>query len=69
MRSVPRSDTRTVPDATTSRADVGDDSTEEDRRGPTALFWSNVNPYGTLRLDRGTRLDLGSVIAEPAAKP
>ncbi|WP_133305532.1 hypothetical protein [Streptomyces sp. AcE210] len=25
--------------------------TDEDRRGLTALFSSNVNPYGTFRLD------------------
>ncbi|WP_314621557.1 Tn3 family transposase [Streptomyces stackebrandtii] len=30
----------------------------EDRRGLTALFWSNVNPYGTFRLDMDKRLDL-----------
>lgn len=32
--------------------------TAEDRRGLTALFWSNVNPYGTFRLDMDKRLDL-----------
>ncbi|MGW1658498.1 Tn3 family transposase [Streptomyces atratus] len=32
---------------------------DEDRRGLTALFWSNVNPYGTFRLDMDKRLDLG----------
>lgn len=31
---------------------------DEDRRGLTALFWSNVNPYGTFRLDMDIRLDL-----------
>jgi hypothetical protein len=31
----------------------------EDRRGLTALFWSNVNPYGTFRLDMDKRLDVG----------
>nr|WP_240503226.1 transposase [Streptomyces prasinopilosus] len=31
---------------------------EEDRRGLTALFRSNVNPYGTFRLDMDKRLDL-----------
>lgn len=25
---------------------------DEDRRGLTALFWSNINPYGTFRLER-----------------
>ncbi|WP_318280317.1 Tn3 family transposase [Streptomyces griseoloalbus] len=38
---------------------------DEDRRGLTALFWSNVNPYGTFRLDMGARLDLGPVAAVP----
>jgi Tn3 transposase DDE domain len=32
--------------------------TDEDRRGMTALFWSNINPYGTFRLEMGKRLDL-----------
>ncbi|MET8509792.1 Tn3 family transposase [Streptomyces sp. NPDC004787] len=31
---------------------------DEDRRGMTALFWSNINPYGTFRLDMEKRLDL-----------
>lgn len=30
--------------------------TDEDRRGLTALFWSNM--YGTFRLDMDKRLDL-----------
>jgi TnpA family transposase len=38
---------------------------DEDRRGLTALFWSNVNPYGTFRLDMEERLDLGSESAVP----
>lgn len=32
--------------------------TDEDRRGLTALFWSDINPYGTFRLDMDKRLDL-----------
>ncbi|MFF0016221.1 Tn3 family transposase [Streptomyces sp. NPDC005374] len=32
---------------------------DKDRRGLTALFWSNTNPYGTFRLDMDKRLDLG----------
>jgi TnpA family transposase len=32
--------------------------TPEDRRALNALFWSNVNPYGTFRLDLDSRLDL-----------
>ncbi|GAA2565287.1 hypothetical protein GCM10010398_62920 [Streptomyces fimbriatus] len=38
---------------------------DEDRRGLTALFWSNVNPYGTFRLDMDKRLDLGPTVAVP----
>ncbi|MEU9858021.1 Tn3 family transposase [Streptomyces sp. NPDC047974] len=38
---------------------------DEDRRGLTALFWSNVNPYGTFRLDMDKRLDLGTAAAVP----
>ncbi|MFE4177571.1 hypothetical protein ACFRR7_36980 [Streptomyces sp. NPDC056909] len=38
---------------------------DEDRRGLTALFWSNVNPYGTFRLDMNKRLDLGLTMARP----
>ncbi|AQW48307.1 Tn3 family transposase [Streptomyces violaceusniger] len=38
---------------------------EEDRRGLTALFWSNVNPYGTFRLDMDKRLDLTVSAAVP----
>ncbi|MET7931902.1 hypothetical protein ABZT43_50785 [Streptomyces sp. NPDC005349] len=42
---------------------------DEDRRGLTALFWSNVNPYGTFRLDTDKRLDLGpaTVVPRPRA--
>ncbi|MGW4824867.1 DUF4158 domain-containing protein [Streptomyces sp. NPDC004227] len=39
--------------------------TDEDRRGLTALFWSNVNPYGTFRLDMDKRLDLGLPVGVP----
>ncbi|GLX02941.1 hypothetical protein [Microtetraspora sp. NBRC 16547] len=38
---------------------------EEDRRGLTALFWSNVNPYGTFRLEMDERLDLGLPTVPP----
>ncbi|MFH8573247.1 hypothetical protein [Streptomyces sp. NPDC017993] len=31
---------------------------DEDRRGLTALFWSDFNPYGTFGLDVSKRLDL-----------
>lgn len=31
---------------------------DEDRRGLTALFWSNINPYGTFQLDMDKRLEL-----------
>jgi hypothetical protein len=40
---------------------------DEDRRGLTALFWSNVNPYGTFRLDMSKRLDLGLTVPRPRA--
>ncbi|GHF11829.1 hypothetical protein GCM10014715_79430 [Streptomyces spiralis] len=36
--------------------------TGEDRRGLTAFFWSNVNPYG---LDMDKRLDLGLAVPRP----
>ncbi len=38
---------------------------DEDRRGLTALFWSNANPYGTFRLDMDKRLDLGLAVPRP----
>ncbi|MFF8633596.1 Tn3 family transposase [Streptomyces pilosus] len=38
---------------------------DEDLRGLTALFWSNVNPYGTFRLDMDKRLDLGLTVPRP----
>ncbi|MFH8775931.1 Tn3 family transposase [Streptomyces sp. NPDC017958] len=41
---------------------------DEDRRGLTALFWSNVNPYGTFRLDMDKRLDLGSAVIVPGPR-
>jgi TnpA family transposase len=41
---------------------------DEDRRGLTALFWSNVNPYGTFRLDMDKRLDLGTTSAVPSPR-
>ncbi|WP_176740116.1 hypothetical protein [Streptomyces sp. Ncost-T10-10d] len=40
-------------------------SRDEDRHGPTVLFWSNVNPYGTFRPDMNKRLDLGLVAPRP----
>ncbi|OEU97267.1 transposase [Streptomyces qinglanensis] len=39
--------------------------TDEGRRGLTALFWSNVNPYGIFRLDMDKRLDLGLPVSVP----
>lgn len=38
---------------------------DEDRRGLTALFWSNINPYVTFRLDMDKRLDLGLSVSVP----
>lgn len=37
----------------------------EDRRGLTALFWSNINPYGTFHLDMEKRLDLDLPVTVP----
>jgi len=37
--------------------------TAEDRRGLTALFWSNINPYGAFNLDLERHLDLGATQA------
>lgn len=42
--------------------------TDDDRRGLTPLFWSNINPYGTFHLDMTTRIDLERT-AEAAATP
>ncbi|MFF4763363.1 Tn3 family transposase [Streptomyces sp. NPDC001292] len=36
---------------------------DEDRRGLTALFWSNINPYGTFRLEMDKRLDLAPLLS------
>jgi hypothetical protein len=33
--------------------------TLEDRRGLTPLFWSHVLPYGEVKLDMDSRLNLG----------
>ncbi|QGV81975.1 hypothetical protein [Streptomyces ficellus] len=41
---------------------------KEDRRGLTALFWSNVNPYGTFRLVMDKRLDLGLTVPRPRTR-
>ncbi len=38
---------------------------DEDRRGLTALFWSNINPYGTFRLEMDKRLDLAPLLSVP----
>ncbi|MER8073324.1 hypothetical protein ABTZ59_34230 [Streptomyces sp. NPDC094034] len=46
--------------------------TDEDRRGLTALFWSNINPYGTFRPDVSKRLDLhcaGPSVPGPRLQP
>ncbi|MFC8803928.1 hypothetical protein ACFT9J_10790 [Streptomyces anthocyanicus] len=41
---------------------------DEDRRSLTALFWSNVNPYGIFRLDMSKRLDLRTASAHPCLR-
>ncbi|MEU5109196.1 Tn3 family transposase [Streptomyces sp. NPDC021354] len=42
--------------------------TEEARRGLTALFWSNINSYGTFRLDMDKRLDLTPMAIPPGRR-
>jgi hypothetical protein len=39
--------------------------TEEDRRRLTPLLFGHVNPYGSFRLDMGTRLPLDPVRIGP----
>ena len=36
--------------------------TPEDRRGLTPMFWSNIAPYGELRLDMTTRLNIRTTL-------
>ncbi|MFG3014244.1 hypothetical protein ACGFZB_28230 [Streptomyces cinerochromogenes] len=43
-------------------------ATDEDRRGLTALFWTNINPYGTFRLDMDKRLELPLSAALPGPR-
>ncbi len=38
-------------------------SVDEDRRRVTALFWSNINPYGTFRLELDKQFDLGLTVS------
>lgn len=40
-----------------------------DRRGLTDLFWSNINPYSTFRLDMDKRLDLAPLAVPIARTP
>ncbi len=47
-------------EATLSDPAWSDRLTPADRRALTALFWQNVNPYGVLRLDMTTRLDIAA---------
>ncbi|MGW1405388.1 Tn3 family transposase [Streptomyces sp. NPDC002403] len=42
--------------------------TDEDRRGLTVLFWSDVNPYGTCRLDADKQLDLAPAVVVPRSR-
>lgn len=39
--------------------------TPEDWRGPTPMFWSNIAPYGEVRLDMTTRLDIPTAAQTP----
>ncbi|MEV0375549.1 transposase [Streptomyces sp. NPDC050636] len=40
---------------------------DEDRRGLTTHFWSNISPYGTFRLEMDKRLDLAPLCSPPPA--
>ncbi|WP_342354231.1 Tn3 family transposase [Streptomyces inhibens] len=42
--------------------------TDAERRGPSPLFWTHVNPYGRFELDMSSRLDLGSRITLPGQR-
>ncbi|KUN00793.1 hypothetical protein AQI95_34050 [Streptomyces yokosukanensis] len=42
--------------------------TDEDRRGLTGPFWSNINPYGTFRLAMEEQHDLGVPVAVPRSR-
>jgi TnpA family transposase len=41
--------------------------TEQDRRGLTPLFWQHIRPYGEVKLDMTTRLDIRT--DTPATRP
>ncbi|WP_106982654.1 hypothetical protein [Streptomyces megasporus] len=56
----------TMPRFSVPTSGRGRQCSEEGRRGLTALFWSNINPYGAFRLDIDKRLDLGLSITVPA---
>ena len=46
--------------------------TDADRRGLTPLFWTHVAPYGEVKLDMNSRLQLGAASpqrADPARAP
>ncbi|MEY9946558.1 hypothetical protein [Kitasatospora sp. GAS1066B] len=42
---------------------------DEDQRGLTALFWSDVNPHGTFRLDMDMDMDKRLALGLTAAVP
>ncbi|WP_369245352.1 Tn3 family transposase [Streptomyces sp. R41] len=41
---------------------------DADRRGLTALFWSNIDPYGTFRLGMDKRLELPPAVRVPGPR-
>ncbi|WP_265569206.1 Tn3 family transposase [Streptomyces hygroscopicus] len=41
---------------------------DEDWRSVTALFWSNINPYDTFRLDMDKRLELPLDVTVPGPR-
>lgn len=44
--------------------------TDEDKRALTPLFWMHIQPYGEVRLNRGSRLQLAvPAPADPEPEP
>jgi hypothetical protein len=44
--------------------------TDEDKRALTPLFWMHIQPYGEVRLDMGSRLQLAvPAPADPEPEP
>ncbi|GAU70807.1 transposase [Streptomyces sp. NBRC 110611] len=48
---------------------MGEELSDEGRRGLIVLFSSSVIPYGIFRLDMDGRLGLGTAAAVPRSRP